>query len=290
MPVPAVQATHGTYLDIFRAYLQKSLELVLESKGQATDNVQFTLDRYEVFKHVYPDDTKLATYDGIALTGAAVPAYGPSPWIPPLLEFVARVIKDYPKIKIFGICFGHQIVARALGGRCVVNEKGWEVGVHDVRLSSIGKELFNVNELRIQELHRAHVPITHLPPGFEIAGSTPTCANQGMILRYPDAGDKDKVGFENVHVLTLQGHPELNESIVSNIIDAKESNGRLDPSSAAEGRRRVSLQHDSVSVVGRVMWGILGVSRVDKSMDPLNNPTRVRVVETDLRTNVVAVG
>jgi GMP synthase-like glutamine amidotransferase len=69
------------------------------------------------------------------------------PWIQPLLDFVARVTKDHAKIRILGICFGHQIVARALGGHCVPNDKGWEVGVYDVQLNGLGEEIFGIKEL-----------------------------------------------------------------------------------------------------------------------------------------------
>jgi GMP synthase-like glutamine amidotransferase len=41
-----------------------------------------------------------------------------------------------------GICFGHQIIAMALGGTCVPNGGVWEVGVVDVTLTQAGKELF----------------------------------------------------------------------------------------------------------------------------------------------------
>ncbi|KAH7338260.1 class I glutamine amidotransferase-like protein [Rhizoctonia solani] len=250
-PLPEVQAAHGTYLDIFRTHLQKSLESTLESKGEPVDSVQFTLDGYDVVQQVYPDEAKLGTYDGIVLTGSAASAYAPLPWISPLLDFVARVTRDYPKIKVLGICFGHQIIARALGGQCVPNEKGWEVGVFDVQLNQLGEKIFGRKEIRIHQMHRDHVPDTHVPFGFEIIGTTPACANQGMVLRYPDGG---------IHVFTVQGHPEFHESIISKIVDLRELNGVLNPSAAADGRRRAPLEHDGISVIGRVMWGILGVN------------------------------
>ncbi|CAE6517065.1 unnamed protein product, partial [Rhizoctonia solani] len=257
-PILAVQATHGTYLDIFRAHLQKSLESTLESKDEPVDSVQFTLDGYDVVEQLYPEKVKLETHDGIMLTGAATRAYEPLPWISSLLDFIARVTKDHPKIKIFGICFGHQIIARALGGQCVVNEKGWEVGVYDVQLNELGEKIFGRKELRIHQMHRALVPATHIPPGFEVIGTTPACTNQGMVLRYPNANDK--TGYVGIHIFTLQGHPEFHESIASKIIDERELDGRMNSSVAADGRGRALLQHDGVSVIGRVMWGIFGVN------------------------------
>ncbi|CAE6444355.1 unnamed protein product [Rhizoctonia solani] len=234
-PLPAVQAEHGTYLDIFRTHLQKSLKYVLESKGERADSIQFTLDGYDVVHQAYPDELKLETYDGIVLTGSAASAYAPLPWISPLLEFVARVTKTHPRIKILG----------------------WEVGVFDVELNQVGEQVFGRKELRIHQMHRDHVPDSHIPSGFEVIGVTPACANQGMILRYPDA--KDSVGYEGIHVFTVQGHPEFHESIISKIVDARELSGVLNPSAAADARRRAPLPHDGIPVIGRVMWGILGI-------------------------------
>lgn len=56
-----------------------------------------------------------------------------------------------------GICFGHQIVARALGGECVPNGGRWEVGVTPLELTDLGKEIFGVEELvrRLPPLRRA---------------------------------------------------------------------------------------------------------------------------------------
>lgn len=41
-----------------------------------------------------------------------------------------------------GICFGHQIIARALGGECVPNGGRWEVGPTTLQLSDLGKKIF----------------------------------------------------------------------------------------------------------------------------------------------------
>ncbi|KAG9086238.1 hypothetical protein FS749_003792 [Ceratobasidium sp. UAMH 11750] len=257
-PLLEVVAAHGTYLEIFQTHLQKSLQSALRAMGKSPESVQFSLDGYDVVKGIYPEDEKLFGYDGIVITGSAASAYAPSSWIPPLLDFVARVTKDFPNIRILGICFGHQIVARALGGVCVASEQGWEVGVFDVQLNSLGSEVFGQRELRVQQMHRDHVPATSIPPNFQIIGSTPGCENQGMVLRYPGSSNLD--GLQGIHILTIQGHPEFHESIVSKVIDARELSGVMSPAVVADGRERAARQHDGIEVVGRVMWGILGVN------------------------------
>lgn len=50
-------------------------------------------------------------------------------------------------VKIIGICFGHQVVARALGGECIPNQLGWEIGVYDVDLTALGRRVFQKESL-----------------------------------------------------------------------------------------------------------------------------------------------
>lgn len=46
---------------------------------------------------------------------------------------------------LLGICFGHQIIAMALGGTCVNNNKTWEVGPTAVKLNDLGKKIFGID-------------------------------------------------------------------------------------------------------------------------------------------------
>lgn len=83
-------------------------------------------------------------------------------WINNLAAYISRVAQDKPSIKIIGrhalrlstwphheligICFGHQIVARALGAQVTRNNK-WEVGPTPVALTDLGKALFGVDTI-----------------------------------------------------------------------------------------------------------------------------------------------
>lgn len=51
------------------------------------------------------------------------------------------------RIRIIGVCFGHQIVARAMGITVGRNPDGWEAAVHDVHLTKKGQELFGLENL-----------------------------------------------------------------------------------------------------------------------------------------------
>jgi GMP synthase-like glutamine amidotransferase len=68
------------------------------------------------------------------------------PWINTLVDFTARILKQN-RIRIIGVCFGHQIVGRAMGVKVGRNDDGWEAAVHDVDLSEKGKQLFGKDKL-----------------------------------------------------------------------------------------------------------------------------------------------
>lgn len=69
-----------------------------------------------------------ADFDGLLITGSAAGVYENHDWIAPL-ESLVRETADAGKPQV-GICFGHQLMARAFGGEVRKSEKGWGVGVH----------------------------------------------------------------------------------------------------------------------------------------------------------------
>lgn len=57
------------------------------------------------------------------------------------MQFVRDVATSPSKqhIKLVGICFGHQIISLAMGGRCVAGQNGWEIGVYGLDLTKEGR-------------------------------------------------------------------------------------------------------------------------------------------------------
>lgn len=76
------------------------------------------------------------------------------PWINRLVEFTQSVLAQ-DRVRLLGICFGHQIVSRALGMTVGPSDQGWEVAVCDVDLTAEGKELFGQDKL-VSLLHQRH--------------------------------------------------------------------------------------------------------------------------------------
>lgn len=75
-------------------------------------------------------------------TPAEFNAFDDDPWIVRLVDFVKEILAQ-DRVKIIGVCYGHQIVGRALGATVGRSESGaWETSVCQVALTDKGKELF----------------------------------------------------------------------------------------------------------------------------------------------------
>ncbi|MEL6322874.1 MAG: gamma-glutamyl-gamma-aminobutyrate hydrolase family protein [Pseudomonadota bacterium] len=66
--------------------------------------------------------------DAILITGSPAGVYDPEPWMAPLMAFIRSAAAA--RIPQFGICFGHQAIAEALGGKVEKSDKGWGLGRH----------------------------------------------------------------------------------------------------------------------------------------------------------------
>lgn len=115
----------------------------------------------------------LDEYDAIMIGGAgefsAVEDYD---WMPGLLEFI-RTCYDR-RIPTFGACWGHQLIARALGGRVVHDSSMAEMGCHPVTLTDSGRrdEIFGSFPARFLANMGHHDRVVELPAdAIELARS-----------------------------------------------------------------------------------------------------------------------
>ena len=81
--------------------------------------------RFNVQEGRLPDDP--SAFEGVVVTGSAAGVYEDHFWIPQLLDWL-RAARG--RTRMLGICFGHQAMAQAFGGRVEKSDKGWGVGLH----------------------------------------------------------------------------------------------------------------------------------------------------------------
>ena len=113
-PPSARAAAHGDYPAMFRDLLGDS----------------FDFETFDVQAGEWPD---AGAFDAAIITGSAAGVYETDAWISDLLDWI-RAAKG--RTKLVGVCFGHQAMAQALGGRVEKSERGWGVGLHRYQVAS----------------------------------------------------------------------------------------------------------------------------------------------------------
>jgi len=130
--------------------------------------------------------------DAWICTGSSASVYDEEPWITALSSFV-RAVHD-GGVPLVGICFGHQLIAHALGGRTTRAEVGWGVG--SIPMDIVANQPWMTPPLPTVTLLYSHQDqVTELPPGGAVLAATPNCPIAMFGL-----GDD---------ILGIQAHPEL---------------------------------------------------------------------------------
>lgn len=135
--------------------------------------------------------------DGWLITGSRHDAFGSEPWLAALREYVREL--EAKEARTVGICFGHQVVAAALGG-AVERAGGWKVGPQNLAVEAT--PWFGGADVCIHAMHRDEV--TELPEGAVPIG-------RGTTAEYPMylVGDT---------ILCVQDHPEFDDGYTSALV------------------------------------------------------------------------
>ncbi|MGI9450841.1 MAG: type 1 glutamine amidotransferase [Geminicoccaceae bacterium] len=185
-----LHAEHGDYPDMFARWLA---------------DPDFTFETYPVVDNVFPDRPDQC--DAWLITGSKHGAYEDHDWIPPLEELIRNAYAAC--IPMIGVCFGHQIMAQALGGKVEKFSGGWSVGVADYAIEGIG------DPVQINAWHQDQVVV--LPTSATVVGSSPSC--RYAALRYGD------------HGFSIQPHPEFTADFTAGLLKAR---GDVLPKAIAE--------------------------------------------------------
>lgn len=111
-----------------------------------------------------PDDP--GPHDAYLITGSPAGVYDPLPWIGDLTAF----IRSAGSSKMIGVCFGHQVMAEALGGEVEKSEKGWGVGLHRYSIVEVEPWMDPVDAISVAVSHQDQIVVQ--PPNTEVLASS----------------------------------------------------------------------------------------------------------------------
>ena len=142
-----------------------------------------------------------AGYDAIVITGSRASVYWDETWIDPLIEFIATAVDD--GLPALGVCYGHQALAEALGGR-VAGMDDFELGYNEIE--RVGDdELFAGIDERFTVFTSHGDTVVDLPPGAELLARN----------------DHGVHAFRKDHAWGVQFHPEYDMQTAREIAEDK---------------------------------------------------------------------
>lgn len=214
-----------------------------------------------------PDLDKTGKPDGVdvyIISGSRDAAYENDPWIKNMLEWVKKARAK--RVRVLAVCFGHQCIAHALGGRVALSTEcselqpgGFEIGkmsfvpnqtALDWYAQALGCPLLEPDGIVMNYVHQDSIVPSSLPAleaaaGLVGIGGTPICPCQGLIdTRYGE-------------ILTFQGHPEFTSSEVLDCLEVLTKKGRL-PARYPPGRSDADVQKEAANNVTEAQRTWLG--------------------------------
>ena len=182
------------------------------------------------------------------ITGARASANDAWAWIDGLRNLIRRA--ESGRVPLAGICFGHQLIAQALGGRVERAEVGWGVGIRRSRIVASGMaRACGGEELRLFCNH--HDQVTALPPRARLLATSRFCPVEAFSI--------------GSHILCFQGHPEYTARYMLHVI------GRATGEPAATIAQAIETTKRDDAMGSAVAGMILALGQ---TKDPSRNPNR----------------
>ena len=133
-----------------------------------------------------------AVYDGWIITGSPASVHDSDAWVGQLEALIRRLVAE--EQPLFGACFGHQAIAKALGGVVGDNPGGWVFGLTETEIEGV--------PVRLYAAHSEQV--LHLPAGAVVIGGNADCPVGSFAI--------------GKTVLTTQYHPEMTPEFVTALV------------------------------------------------------------------------
>lgn len=157
---------------------------------------------FEVQKGHWPERPE--DYDGFVITGSAAGVYEDDPWIGELMDWL-RQAKG--RTKLVGVCFGHQAMAQAFGGKVIKSPKGWGVGLHAYEVKA--REPWMAPDARTFSIPASHQDQVVEPPP------------NARVIAGEDFAPYAALAYDDQPAVSFQGHPEFAPAYATALIESR---------------------------------------------------------------------
>ena len=198
----------------------------------------FRFTTIKVVDGIFPHH--LDDYNGFIISGSAYGVYDDVPFIGQLIDLIQQI--HQAKKPLFGVCFGHQIIAHALGGHAEKWTSGWVLGTMKITLTKLPdwvekKDWIDARDNTINLIHVHQDQVTKLPKEAKLIGTASQCKNAAFMI-----GDT---------VFAVQGHPEFDAPYTHSLIGLLEDRAGKNHVKAA--RKSLSTPHDGLRVANWIL-------------------------------------
>ena len=190
----------------------------------------------------------------ILLTGSMYDAHSDDAWILKLLDLIRQLWTQRPDLRFSGVCFGHQIMCRALGSKVESTPGGkWELAHTKINLTPTGQRLFETegNEIYLHEMHQDHV--VDVP-----SSSTTDLLPESSSEKVRVWGSTELTPIQGVYIaerlFTSQGHLGFDSQMVEQQVQDRVDSGGIKSADAAEIAKATSdMEHDGLVVAKAIL-------------------------------------
>jgi len=186
VPPEGLRERFGDYPSMFRELL-----------GQDA----YAFSTFDVEAGVLPDAVDAC--EAYIVTGSVAGVYDPLPWIEPLKDFLVAAKGRAPLV---GVCFGHQIMAEAFGGKVIKSPKGWGVGLHTYDVRHPEGWMADTAPIAVAASHQDQV--VEPPPAARVIAAS-------------DFTPFGMLAYDDQPAISIQLHPEFEPAYAEALIEAR---------------------------------------------------------------------